>query len=166
MFGDEAVLWCELCNTAISNFSISENTPTWPLGIPIRQHMIDHHSSMMVEEAAPKTKNKNALILRGMDLDLQAKLAADHHLEQFGDRDLVFRALKLAEEAGEVAGQCVRQAEQRDGLDWTDGIKDELQDVITCVVHICNEAGISFKEVVQEAVPKFLDRTWNVKKVT
>ena len=61
---------------------------------------------------------------------LMSSVVGRHHDGQFGSKPLGERALKLAEEAGEVAGAVIRHLERRDGHGWLPEVTAELGDVL------------------------------------
>jgi len=93
--------------------------------------------------------------------DILAKVEI-HHNQQFGDKALVTRALKLMEEAGEVAGAVIRHDELRKGRNWEDEIKSEIGDVMIVLMGVCAKQGYSLTDITAEAVDKFLARKWDI----
>lgn len=86
---------------------------------------------------------------------------ADHHLEQFGAKDLSFIGNKFAEESGEISRAIVRHLEQRDGRDWDQEIHEEIGQTIITLAMICNSVGVSLSDATELGIEKFLNRTWN-----
>ena len=95
---------------------------------------------------------------------MQRRVAA-HHNKQFGDKPLTNRALKVAEEAGEVAGAVIRHVERRDGRDWTPELRSEIGDLLITVIALCDKAGTSLGEVLDASIEHFLGREWDVQKI-
>lgn len=89
-----------------------------------------------------------------------------HHRNQFGLQPLPVRALKLCEEAGEVAGAVMRHVTERDGKDWRAEIESEIQDVLVTLMTLSGDPELMFDfgDLIEEAVNKFAKREWKVSK--
>ena len=84
-----------------------------------------------------------------------------HHDEQFGDKSLVQRGLKLGEEAGEVQGAIIRHDEQRDGRGWEPEIEAELGQLLIVIAATCHKLDLSMAQIATAAEEAFLSRRWN-----
>ena len=74
---------------------------------------------------------------------------------------VIYPALGLVNEAGEVAGKIKKVFRDKDGVfndETQDGLKAELGDVLWYVAQICNELGFSLEEVAQLNLAKLYDR--------
>ena len=74
---------------------------------------------------------------------------------------VIYPALGLVNEAGEVAGKIKKVFRDKDGVfnsEAQDGLKAELGDVLWYVAQICNELGFSLDEVAQFNLAKLYDR--------
>ena len=77
------------------------------------------------------------------------------------DSSIVYPALGLASEAGEVAGKIKKIMRDRDGLITPfdrDALKYELGDVLWYLVMICTELDLTLEEVAAANVKKLADR--------
>lgn len=70
------------------------------------------------------------------------------------DQAIVYLALGLASEAGEVAGKIKKQI--RDG--WVSGVPDELGDVLWYFAMLLDECGFTFEEIAVGNLSKLADR--------
>lgn len=86
----------------------------------------------------------------------------EHYKQQFGDRSLVARMLKLTEEVGELTGAVVRHDQQRDGRSWMPEIEAELGDVMVVLLAIADKLELSLSGVTGNGVNNFLARTWDI----
>lgn len=83
----------------------------------------------------------------------------EHHDDEFGRKPLLFDALKLTEEAGEVAGAAIRLHEGREGA-TAQAIADECGDVFITMMVLLDDHGFKPGDVLGASVEKFLKRTW------
>lgn len=92
----------------------------------------------------------------------------EHHRKQFGRPGMTVRALKLCEEAGEVAGAVIRHATHRDGRDWKEEVKSEIEDVLITLMTLSGdpELNLDFCDLIEDAAAKFCNRKWEVTKWT
>ena len=98
-----------------------------------------------------------------MDANDYQKLAARTLIDRPGfeltDRDimLVWNALGLAGEAGEVAELVKKGILHQHGLDH-DRLKNELGDVLWYAAALCTRLGVDMGEVMQANIDKLLER--------
>ncbi len=92
-------------------------------------------------------------------------LVDSHHTQQFGVKSATAKALKLAEEVGEVAGAVVRHTERRDGREWVTEAGDECGDVFVALLGLMSKLGLDAEVVFGRSVASFLHRSWDVTKV-
>lgn len=117
-------------------------------------------------------------------LDLAQDRVGSHHNEQFGDKSLLARALKLAEEAGEVAGAVIRHNEGRSNPlseswwqrlvrfvlrrpqpvseSWDAEIKAEIGDVMIVLLALCDKQGYRLIEITRDSAIAFRNRSWDI----
>jgi NTP pyrophosphatase (non-canonical NTP hydrolase) len=110
-----------------------------------------------IREIAKSIPSATSYSLSGLDR-VQASIVA-HHDEEFGRKSFLFDALKLAEEAGEVAGAAIRLHEGRTGARAQD-IADECGDVFNTMMVLLDDHGFDAREVLATSVEKFLNRSW------
>jgi NTP pyrophosphatase (non-canonical NTP hydrolase) len=82
---------------------------------------------------------------------------ADHSMGASYETGVLYNALNLASEAGEVAG-LVAKAIRKDTEIPTDKVKDELSDVIWQVSVLAYELGFTLDEVAQHNIAKLQAR--------
>jgi NTP pyrophosphatase (non-canonical NTP hydrolase) len=91
--------------------------------------------------------------------NLAARTLIDKPDAQYSDEEimLVWNALKLAGEAGEIANYVGKGVFHRHGID-TDKMIDELGDVLWYVAAICTKLGVSLDEVMEHNIGKLMRR--------
>ena len=73
-----------------------------------------------------------------------------------GNNALIYTALGLASEAGEVAGKVKKMI--RDNVWQRDAVKAELGDVLWYVAAMASEVGFTLEDVAQANIDKLTDR--------
>lgn len=80
------------------------------------------------------------------------KDVASWHRHNFGAPNQLLVALKVAEEAGELAGAVVKGAEpMRDTAHWDLKAQDAVGDTIIALAMFCNARGLSLEHCVRDA---------------
>jgi len=89
------------------------------------------------------------------------QLVSDHAIYPNKGSNVIYPALGLAEEAGEVAGKIKKAQRDDNGViteERKEAIKKELGDCMWYITAECNELGILLDDVITENVNKMFGR--------